>query len=316
MAMLNSLGANGMAPSDGEPGSQERPRMAWNVFISQLSNVLKFRIGVVMVLTALVAMVITTGPQPSALETLVLAFAILISAGSAGAFNQYFEVELDRRVPRTCNRPFVTGYFHRGPMWLTIILLLLVAGVGSAALVINLPAAFYIFLGAFFYAIVYTVWLKRRSWTNIVIGGASGSFAVLAGAAAVDPNLGPVPIMLALVLFLWTPSHFWSLAIAKNKDYTRTGVPMLPVIIGNRRCAEVVLINTLMLVAIAILPFFYGMNWIYLLAAAGGGGYFIYHNWLMIKDPSPRVAMKSFFASLVQLVTLLLGAVLDVWLLG
>ena len=314
--MLNSIGANGMAPRDGEPGSRERPRLAWNVFISQLSNVLKFRIGVVMVLTALVAMVITPGPQPGALETLVLAFAILISAGSAGAFNQYFEVELDRRVPRTCNRPFVTGYFHRGPMWLVIILLLLVAGVGSAALVLNLPAAFYIFLGAFFYAIVYTVWLKRRSWTNIVIGGASGSFAVLAGAAAVDPNLGPVPIMLALVLFLWTPSHFWSLAIAKNRDYTRTGVPMLPVIIGNRRCAEVVLINTLMLVAIAILPFFYGMNWIYLLAATGGGGYFIYHNWLMIKDPSPRVAMKSFFASLVQLVTLLLGAVLDVWLLG
>jgi len=201
-------------------------------------------------------------------------------------------------------------------MWLAIILLLLVAGVGSAALVLNLPAAIYIFLGAFFYAIVYTVWLKRRSWTNIVIGGASGSFAVLAGAAAVDPNLGPVPIMLALVLFLWTPSHFWSLAIAKNKDYTRTGIPMLPVVIGNRRCAEVVLINTLLLVAIAILPFFYGMSWIYLLAALGGGGYFIYHNWLMLKDPSPRVAMKSFFASLLQLVSLLVGAVLDVWLLG
>lgn len=314
--MLNSVGANGIAPRDSEPGSQEQTRLAWNVFFSQVSNVLKFRIGVVMVLTALVAMVITPGAQPGALEMLVLAFAILVSAGSAGAFNQYYEVDLDRRVPRTCNRPFVTGYFRKGPMWLAIILLLLVIGVGSAALVLNLSAAFYIFLGAFFYAIVYTVWLKRRSWTNIVIGGASGSFAVLAGAAAVDPDLGPVPIMLALVLFLWTPSHFWSLAIAKSKDYTRTGVPMLPVIIGNRRCAEVVLGNTLMLVTIALLPFFYGMSWIYLLAAAGGGGYFIYHNWLMLRDPSPRVAMKSFFASLVQLVTLLVGAVLDVWILG
>jgi len=267
-------------------------------------------------LTALVAMVATPGPQPSMFEALVLAFAVLISAGAAGAFNQYFEVDLDRKVPRTCNRPFVTGYFRKGPLWLGIILLLLVAGVGSAALVLNVPAAIYIFLGAFFYAIVYTVWLKRRSWTNIVIGGASGSFAVLAGAAAVDPQLGPVPIMLALVLFFWTPSHFWSLAIAKNKDYTKTGVPMLPVIIGNRRCAEVVLINTLTLVAISILPFFYGMSWIYLVAAAGGGGFFIYHNYLMIRDPSPRVAMKSFFASLAQLVLLLVGAVLDVWLLG
>jgi protoheme IX farnesyltransferase len=283
---------------------------------SQLSTLLKLRIGVVMMLTALTAMMITPGPQLNALEVLVLAFAILAAAGSAGAFNEYFEVELDRRVARTCNRPFVTGYFSKGPLWLCIILLLLVAGVGSAALVLNLPAALYIFLGAFFYAIVYTVWLKRRSWTNIVIGGASGSFAVLAGAAAVDPTPSPVAIMLALVLLLWTPSHFWSLAIAKSKDYARTEIPMLPVIIGNRRCAQVVLINTLMLVAISIMPFFYGMGWIYLLAVAGGGGYFIYHNILMIRDPSPRVAMKSFFASLVQLVLLLLGAVVDVLLLG
>jgi len=283
---------------------------------SQISNLLKLRIGVVMMLTALVAMVITPGPQPSALEILVLAFAVLISAGAAGAFNQYFEVDIDRRVPRTCNRPFVTGYFKRGPIWLGIILMLLVAGVGSAALVLNLPAAFYIFLGAFFYAIVYTVWLKRRSWTNIVIGGASGSFAVLAGAAAVDTGIGPIAIMLALVLFLWTPSHFWSLAIAKSKDYQKTGIPMLPVIIGNYRCAQVVLINTLMLVAISIMPFFYGMSWIYLAAAAAGGGFFLYHNILMVLDPSPRVAMKSFFASLAQLVLLLIGAVVDVLLLG
>ncbi len=91
---------------------------------------------------------------------------------------------------------------------------------------------------------------------------------------------------------------------------------MLPVIIGNQRCAQVVLINTLMLVAISIMPFFYGMGWIYLAAAAVGGGFFIYHNILMVLDPSPRVAMKSFFASLAQLVLLLIGAVVDVLLLG
>ena len=158
--------------------------------------------------------------------------------------------------------------------------------------------------------------MKPRSWTNIVIGGASGSFAVLAGAAVIDPGLGPVPVMLAIVLFLWTPSHFWSLAIAKNKDYTKTGVPMLPVIIGNQACTRVVMVNTLILVAVSILPFFYGMSWIYLLAAGGGGGVFLYYNYLMILDPSPRIAMKSFFASLLQLVLLLVGAVIDVMLLG
>ncbi|MDH5355303.1 MAG: heme o synthase [Gammaproteobacteria bacterium] len=280
----------------------------------QISNLLKLRIGVIMMFTALAAMVVTPGQQPSAFETLVLAFAVLISAGSAGAFNQYFEVDLDRKMPRTCSRPFVTGYFHKGPIWLGIILLLLLVGVSSSALVLNGVAALFIFLGAFFYAIVYTVWLKRRSWMNIVIGGASGSFAVLAGAAAVDPNLSPVPIMLALVLFFWTPSHFWSLAIAKHKDYARAGVPMLPIVLGNQRTAYVVMVNTLTLVAISILPFFYGMSWIYLAAALSGGAYFIYHNYLMILDPAPKVAMKSFFASLLQLVLLLVGAVLDVYL--
>ena len=316
MTPLNTVEANGIASRDNVTRSRGQSRAVYGEFFSQITNLLKLRIGVIMMLTALVAMVVTPGPQPSILEALVLAFAVLISAGAAGAFNQYFEVDLDCKVARTCNRPFVTGYFQKSTLWLGIILLLLVAGVGSAALILNVPAAIYIFLGAFFYAIVYTVWLKRRSWTNIVIGGASGSFAVLAGAAVVDPELGPVPIMLALVLFFWTPSHFWSLAIAKSKDYTRTGVPMLPVIIGNRRCAEVVLLNTLTLVTISVLPFFYGMSWLYLAAAVGGGGYFIYHNCLMIRDPSPRIAMKSFFASLLQLVLLLVGAVFDVWFLG
>lgn len=283
---------------------------------SQISNLLKLRIGIIMMFTALTAMVITPGQQPDGFEMLVLAFAVLISAGSAGAFNQYFEVDLDRLMARTQNRPFVTGYFRKGPLWLAAIFLLLLAGVGSSALVLNGVTAFYIFLGAFFYAVVYTIWLKRRSWMNIVIGGASGSFAVLAGAAAVDPTLGPVPIMLALVLFFWTPSHFWSLAIAKHEDYAKTGVPMLPVVIGNRRTAIVVMGNTLILVGISILPFFYGMSWLYLAAALSGGGYFIYHNYLMILDPAPKIAMKSFFASLVQLALLLAGAVLDVYVLG
>ena len=284
--------------------------------ISQLVNLLKLRIGFIMMLTALVAMMVTPGQTPGVIEITVLAFAVLISAGSAGAFNQYFEVDLDRQVARTCTRPFVTGYFKKSPIWLLYIGLLLVAGVVPAALVINEVAALHIFLGAFFYAIVYTVWLKRRSWMNIVIGGASGSFAVLAGAATVDPNISAIPILLALVLFFWTPSHFWSLAIAKQADYAKSGVPMLPVVVGNHRTAVIVLINTLLLVGCSIMPYFYGLGWIYLLGAVSGGGYFIYHNCLMIRDPSPRVAMKSFFASLIQLIALLAGAVLDVILIG
>ncbi|MCP4491382.1 MAG: protoheme IX farnesyltransferase [Gammaproteobacteria bacterium] len=283
---------------------------------AQLANLLKLRIGVIMMLTALVAMMVTPGQAPGVAATIVLALAVLISAGSAGAFNQYFEVDLDRLMPRTRNRPFVTGYFKKSPLWLLYIGLLLVAGVVPAALVINEAAALYIFFGAFFYAIIYTVWLKRRSWLNIVIGGASGSFAVLAGAATVDADISAIPVLLALVLFFWTPSHFWSLAIAKHDDYAKSGVPMLPVVVGNQRTAQVVLLNSLVLVTISIMPFFYGMGWLYLLGAVSGGGYFIFHNYLMIRDPSPRVAMKNFFASLIQLILLLVGAVLDVLLIS
>ncbi len=282
----------------------------------QLTNLLKLRIGVIMMLTALVAMVVTPGQELSSVQILVLAFAVLISAGSAGAFNQYFEVDLDSIMQRTKDRPFVTGRFHKSPLWIVFILSLLGAGVASAALFLNSAAALYIFLGAFFYAIIYTVWLKRRTWMNIVIGGASGSFAVLAGAAAVDPELSPVPILLALVLFFWTPSHFWSLAIAKHEDYAKAGIPMLPVVIGNQKTAVVVMGNTLILVGISLLPVFFGLGWIYLAGAVSGGGYFIYQNYKMILDPVPKVAMKSFFASLVQLVLLLTGAVLDVLILA
>jgi len=284
--------------------------------IGQLVNLLKLRIGVVMAITALVAMVVTPGPGLQPWDAVVLSLAVLLASGGAGAFNQYYERDLDARMTRTSKRPFVTGAFAHNRWWLALIGLLVLAGVGGAGYVLNGAVALYIFLGAFFYAVVYTVWLKRRTWMNIVIGGASGSFAVLAGAAAVDPGLGPVPILLAVVLFLWTPSHFWSLAIARHDDYAAAGVPMLPVVAGNEKAAWAILFNTLLLVTASVLPFFFGLGWLYLLGAVSGGGYFIWCNIRLIKNPAPDVAMASFMASLLQLVLLLVFAVLDHWLLG
>jgi protoheme IX farnesyltransferase len=284
--------------------------------LKQLVSLFKFRIGVMMMITALVAMMVTPGRSLNGIEILVLALAVLASAAAAGAFNQYYETDLDARMQRTNDRPFVTGALHKNPVWLVLIVSLLLVSVVAATMVLNATTALWIFLGAFFYAVVYTVWLKRRTWMNIVIGGASGSFAVLAGAAAVSPTMEPVPVLLALVLFFWTPSHFWSLAIARHDDYAAVGVPMLPVVVGDQRAAKVVLANTLVLVSVSILPFFFGLSWIYLAGAVSGGGYFIYTNLQMLKDPKPKVAMKSFFASLLQLVLLLVGAVLDVLILS
>ncbi|HEC16164.1 MAG TPA: protoheme IX farnesyltransferase [Sedimenticola sp.] len=285
--------------------------------VKQIVNLFKLRIGVIMSATAVVALAITPGRPVQGWEVIVLALAVLIAAASAGAFNQYYEVDLDQRMGRTKRRPFVTGEFQHSRTWLLLISVLLLIGVAGAGFALNGMAALHIFLGAFFYAVVYTVLLKRRTWLNIVIGGAAGSFAVLAGAAVVDPvGLTPIPALLAIVLFLWTPSHFWSLAIAQHKDYAAAGVPMLPVVVGDPVAARAVLGNTLALVTVSILPFFFGMGWIYLLGAVAGGGYFLYRNLQLVKNPSPKVAMKSFFASLIQLGVLLTCAVLDVSLPG
>jgi protoheme IX farnesyltransferase len=260
----------------------------WTAMIKQLSNLFKFRIGIVMALTSVVALVVTPGQAVPAWQVLVLAITVLLAASSAGAFNQYYETDIDARMRRTVDRPFVTGAFAHTRWWLLLIGVMLVAGVGTAGWFLNGMAALYIFLGAFFYAIVYTVWLKRRTSMNIVIGGASGSFAVLAGAAVVDPGLGPVPVTLAIVLFLWTPPHFWSLAIARHKDYEAVGVPMLPVKVGNVKAARAVLGNTLLLVGMSVLPFFLGLGWLYLAGALIGGGYFIYRSLLLARDPCWR----------------------------
>jgi len=288
----------------------------WPTLLKQLSNLFKFRIGVVMALTSVVTLLVTPGQAVPGWQVLVLAITVLLAASSAGAFNQYYETDIDARMRRTSDRPFVTGAFAHNRWWLLLIGAMLLVGVGAAGWLLNGMAALYIFLGAFFYAVVYTMWLKRRTSMNIVIGGASGSFAVLAGAAAVDPHLGPVPIILAMVLFLWTPPHFWSLAIARHKDYEAAGVPMLPVKVGNATAAKAVLGNTLLLVGMSVLPFFFGLGWLYLAGALLGGGYFIYRSLLLVRDASPGNGMRAFFASLVQLVVLLAFAVLDAQLIG
>ncbi|MBK6974477.1 MAG: protoheme IX farnesyltransferase [Sterolibacteriaceae bacterium] len=267
----------------------------------------KLRIGVMIMITALVGLIVTPGSAPGPAQVVALALSVLLASASAGAFNQYFEYETDRLMVRTRTRAFVTGALPHKPVWLVLIAALLILSVGAAWLASNAVAALFVFLGAFFYGVVYTVWLKRRSWTNIVIGGLAGSFAVLAGGAAVDPTLGPLPLLLALVLFLWTPPHFWSLAIANHADYAAAGVPMLPVVVGPERAARVVYASTAALLLASLLPGLFGAGPIYLAGALVGGGYFLYKARALARAPSRKTAMASFFASLLQL-SLLLGA--------
>ena len=277
----------------------------------QYVNVFKLRIGMVIALAALGGMAITPGEALPAWKIMILWLTVLMGSAAAGAFNQYSECDLDVKMLRTKNRPFVTGVFTHGPQWLMAIGLLLLIAVATSAVALNAMTALNIFLGAFTYAVVYTVWLKRRTWLNIVFGGLSGSFAVLAGAAAVDPSFGPLPTLLALVLFLWTPPHFWSLAIAYREQYATAGVPMLPVVKGDKKAARIILGHTILLVLVSLAPAFYGLSWIYLVGALSGGIYFLIRSVQLVRNPTKKTAMSNFFASMVQLSLLLFALMLE-----
>ncbi len=284
--------------------------------IKALYSVFKLRIGFAIALSAVAGLAVTPGPALPAWKIAVLAMAVLLSAASAGAFNQYVERDLDARMPRTRDRPFVTGLFAPSPVWLVAIGLLLAVAVGMAWSVLNPLSALHVFLGAFVYGVVYTVWLKRRSWLNIVIGGLSGSFAVLAGASAVDPDLSATSIALALVLFLWTPPHFWSLAMALREQYAKAGVPMLPVVIGDAAAARVILWHTVALTLLSLVPGALGLGPVYMAGAFLGGAVFVRRSLALVADPGPKAAMANFHASLIQLSLLLIGAIADRWLVG
>jgi protoheme IX farnesyltransferase len=274
-------------------------------------NLFKLRIGIVIAITAVAGWAVTPGEAIAPWQFMVLALSVLVSSAAAGAFNQYAERDLDARMQRTRGRPFVSGALRYGSHWLWLIGSMTLISVLAAGIALNPFAALYVFLGAFFYAIVYTVWLKRRTWLNIVIGGLSGSFAVLAGSAAATPALSPEALALALVLFLWTPPHFWSLAIAYREDYASAGVPMLPVVIGDANCARAIFWGTLALVIASLAPALFSLGWIYLCAALAGGGYLLWTSASLLLDPTRARAMTNFHASLVQLSVVLLGAMLD-----
>jgi protoheme IX farnesyltransferase len=274
-------------------------------------SLLKLRIGVAVAASALAGMAAANGPVLAWWQSVGLALAVLGASGAAGAFNHYYERDLDQLMRRTRSRPFASGVFRASPWWLIGFLALLVASLALATAAGGTLAAVFVFFGAFTYGVVYTVWLKRRSVWNIVIGGLAGSFAVLAGAAAVDPMPQVVPTVLAIVLFLWTPPHFWSLAAAKGQDYADAGVPMLPIVVPAHAWTLAILTHTALLVAISLVPLWFGMGLFYGLGAGVGGAIFLWKSVALYRWPTKKAAMANFLASLLQLTLLIAGVLLD-----
>ncbi len=282
--------------------------------LSMTVSILKLRIGSFVALAGLVG-ILTAGGAMGWAEAAVFTLAVLGASGAAGAYNQYYERDTDRLMARTAGRPFARGTLKPGAIWPASFLALLGGSLFAAYAVGGALATVLVFLGAATYAVVYTVWLKRRSVWNVVIGGAAGSFALLAGAAAASepygPVIGPVPILLAAALFLWTPPHFWALAAAKGADYRRAGIPMLPVVTPHAVWGPVIFVHVVTLVALSLGPLLYGMGPVYGACAAVGGALFVRESWRLMRRDDRKQAMATFRASLVQFGLLGIGVIAD-----
>lgn len=245
---------------------------------------------------------------------LVLATGGMAAAG-ASALNQYWERDRDKMMSRTRHRPLPTGMIEQA--WVPLIGLALIALPSLATLPFNPALSFFLLLGAFIYVVVYTIWLKPRTLLNIVIGGAAGSAAVMSGGAAVGNWQEPAVIVLALLVFLWTPSHFWSLAILYRDDYSRADVPMLPTQVTPQQAAWWVLSHTLPTALVALLlTLTPALGWVYLIPVGVVSADMLRRNLRLIRDASPVNARALFMASNIYLTVVLAAICLDATLHG
>ena len=275
---------------------------------------LKLRVGTFIGMAAVLGCV-ATAPAGTSLPALGLLFVVTVmAAGGAGALNHFLDRDLDALMPRTARRPLPSGRITHGWHVVALGLGLVALAVSVALWQLNRLVALHVFLGAFTYVVVYTIWLKRRSWLNVVIGGLAGPFAVMAGGALARPELCLPPVLFAAVLFFWSPSHFWSLAIAYRKDYVNAGIPMLPAVRGEVQTARSILINTAGLLVSSLLPFGLGLlGWTYVLVGVlPGGAHLLARNLQLQARPTDRrLALANFHASNLFLLLLFLGVVLD-----
>ncbi|HET9335576.1 MAG TPA: heme o synthase [Sphingomicrobium sp.] len=272
------------------------------------------------VFTGLCGLLAAPGPiHPVLGFTAVLCIAL--GAGAAGALNQWYEADLDAKMKRTASRPLPAGrmsrqtalHFGVGLGVFSVILMDLAA---------NHLAAVILATSILFYVLVYTVWLKRRTAQNIVIGGAAGAFPPLIGWAAVTGDVSTLPLLLFAIIFLWTPPHFWALSLFVRSDYANAGVPMLPVVAGNDSTRRHILLYTLPMIVAAVAPWALGLTgWIYGAVAVGLSATFLILAFFVAanraSDPKQMGPEKKLFAfSILYLFGLFAALVIDRWVIA
>ncbi|MDA9769833.1 heme o synthase [Emcibacteraceae bacterium] len=271
-------------------------------------SLLKPRVMSLVIFTAFIGLLVAPGEiHPIIGFTAILCIAV--AAGASGCLNMWYEADLDAKMKRTAGRPIPSGkidpesalHFGVG---------LSVASVLTMGLLVNAVAAVLLTVTILFYVVVYTMWLKRRTAQNIVIGGASGAFPPMVAWAAVTGDVSLASVTLFAIIFMWTPPHFWALSLYACKDYANAGIPMLPVVSGEKATKNHIMLYTLAMVPVTLLPWYFGFaGLIYGATAALLGGMFIWLSYALLTDKKSvdedsASAKKVFFFSIFYLFAL------------
>jgi protoheme IX farnesyltransferase len=281
-------------------------------FFSTLMVLFKARVVSLLLIAALGGAFIGAGGWPGWNVLALTLFSGWLAASGASALNQYIERKSDGTMARTAHRPLVDGSIPN-PKWVPWVALGMIAAAVGWTWTLNQWLAIWLAAGAFIYVVVYTIWLKPRTPLNIVIGGLAGSAAVLSGAAAAGHWDAPGALVLALLLFLWTPTHFWSLAIVYRNDYARSSTPMLPVMVSPRKAAFWVFLHTAATAFAAImLVFDPALGLIYLIPVGLASVDMLIRNVRLLRTPTGKNARSLFIASNMYLAIVLVMVCIDV----
>jgi protoheme IX farnesyltransferase len=286
------------------------------VRVKEYVEISKPRIVVVLVITAVTSLLAgsrfdnTSGWHVTAWQLGFLALAGALASMGSSALNQYYDKDIDKIMYRTSSRPIPSGRLSPRNV-MAYGLGLSVLSVILAWFTLNPVATCMIALGIFFYVMVYTVWLKRHNAANIVIGGFAGSAAAMAGWAAATGSINLLGFLVGWLVFMWTPSHFWCLAIKAREEYASVRIPMLPVLIGNQKTSSYIFVNTAILLPYSLALYFFGLGLLYTAVAAISGSLMLIYHYKLTKNPSPEFAWKAYKVTAPYLVVIFVALALD-----
>jgi protoheme IX farnesyltransferase len=290
------------------------PNCPRSVGLKEVLEISKPRIIVLLVITAITSMYaasILIMHKPLNYTTFFhLIIAGSLSSAGSSALNHYYDRDIDPLMKRTSTRPIPSGRMSARNV-LFYGLAVSCISVVYAWFTINPVSTFFIALGIFFYVIIYTVWLKRNNWSNIVIGGFAGSCAAMAGWAAATGSMDILGALVGTLVFVWTPSHFWCLAMKMKEEYAAAKVPMLPVLIGMQKTSKYILLNTAILLPYSVMLVAFGLGYVYLAVALVSGGLMLVYHYKLTKNPTSEFAWKAYKVTAPYLTIIFVAIALD-----